>query len=132
MNSVNIGVLLDAEEWQDTEASDVDKILERCGRNLGLDPDQLYLAHMVPVTQGEALSSNMACVVKGGGMSMEMIEETLQRNRRLEEKVARSADALAALTHQIESNEATILQLESRLSRQADGEISGLVLTARL
>merc|ERR1711907_410900 len=68
--------------------------------------------------KGEVLRDRVAVVVKDGAFMLAVLEQTLDRNKRLAEKVARAADALAALTQQVEHNAQTIAQLEHRLSQQ--------------
>ena len=49
------------------ESQGLDKVLEDCRQGLGLGQEDVYLAHLVPVSPGDSPSEHMACVVRGSG-----------------------------------------------------------------
>jgi len=104
------------------DVADVDDLLDNCCQGFGVPEEDVYMVHLVPVKEGEPLSEDMACVVKSESFSIDYIEAILERNRRLEEKVARSAEALEVLASQVERSEETILQLEQRLSSNSPNQ----------
>jgi len=83
------------------DVADVDDLLDNCCQGFGVPEEDVYMVHLVPVKEGEPLSEDMACVVKSESFSIDYIEAILERNRRLEEKVARSAEALEVLASQV-------------------------------
>jgi len=63
---IQVGVVLSALDATPEQLSGdgMDNVLEECSAGLGLSPDDVYLAHIVPVTPADAPSENMAVVLK--------------------------------------------------------------------